>query len=76
MNSHDEYYHQLALNISYYRKKRGLTQLQLAEKAGISRTHMSNIESPNFPTPFSSTTLFRICDALEVELADLFDFKK
>lgn len=76
MDNHDEYYHQLALNISYYRKKKGLTQIQLAEKAGISRTHMSNIEAPNVPTPFTTTALFRIADALEVELVNLFDFKK
>ena len=76
MNSHDEYYRQLAINISYYRKKLGLTQLQLAEKAGISRTHMSNIEAPRVPTPFSTTALFRIIDALGVEPVDLFNFKK
>lgn len=76
MASHDEYYKQLAFNIGYYRKKIGLTQLQLAEKAGISRTHMSNIEAPNVPTPFSSTALFNIADALGVELVELFDFKK
>ncbi len=76
MDNFNEYYRQLAFNIAYYRKKAGLTQLQLAEKAGISRTHMSNIEAPNVPTPFSSTTLFRIADALSVELVALFDFKK
>lgn len=76
MDNFEEYYRQLAFNISYYRWKSGLTQLQLAEKAGISRTHMSNIEAPNVPTPFSSTALFRIADALGVELVALFDFKK
>jgi transcriptional regulator with XRE-family HTH domain len=76
MANFDEYYRQLAFNIAYYRKKSGMTQLQLAEKVGISRTHMSNIEAPNVPTPFSSTTLFRIADALGVELVALFDFKK
>lgn len=76
MNTHDEYYRQLAFNIAYYRKKARLTQIQLAEKLGISRTHMSNIEAPNIPTPFSSTILFKIADALNVELKALFDFKK
>jgi transcriptional regulator with XRE-family HTH domain len=76
MDSHDEYYRQLALNIAYYRKKLGLTQLQFAEKVGISRTHMSNIEAPNVPTPFTTTTLFKISDALGVKLMDLFDFKE
>ena len=76
MKNHEEYYKQLAFNITYYRKKISLTQIQLAEKAGIGRTHMSNIEAPNAPTPFSSTILFNIADALGVELVDLFDFKK
>ena len=76
VNKYEDYYKQLAFNIAYYRKKIGLTQIQLAEKVGISRTHMSNIEAPNVPTPFSSTTLFKITDALGVELVDLFDFKK
>lgn len=76
MDTHEEYYRQLALNIAYYRRKKELTQLELAEKVGLSRTHISNIEAPNVPTPFSSTTLFLIADALEVELSALFDFKK
>lgn len=76
MEKHEEKYRQLALNISYYRKKKGLTQLQLAEQVGISRTHLSNIEAPNVLTTFSSTTLFDIADALDVKLCDLFDFEK
>lgn len=75
MNTHDEYYRQLAFNIAYYRKKANMTQLQLAEQLGISRTHMSNIEAPNIPTPFSITLLFNIADALHVELKALFDFR-
>lgn len=76
MHAFGETYRQLALNIAYYRKKKGLTQLQLAEKAGISRTRLSNMEALNVPTPFFTTTLFRFAEALGVELSDLFDFKK
>lgn len=76
MVKHDEKYRQLALNIAYYRKKAHLTQIQLAEKIGISRTHMSNIEAPGVPTPFTTTVLFDIADALDVELSQLFDFTK
>ena len=35
----------LGLTIAYYRRLRGMTQLELAEAVQISRTHMSNIES-------------------------------
>ncbi len=64
----------LGLNISYYRKLKGLTQLQLAEKSGISRTHMSNIEAPNVPTSISIETLFAIADALDVPIYSLLRF--
>ena len=42
---HDAEYKKLGLNIAYYRKERGLSQMQLAEKIDISRTHMSRIEN-------------------------------
>jgi len=76
MNNYEEYYRQLALNISHYRKLRGLTQIQFAEKVGLSRTYISNIEAPNVHKSFSIKTLFLIADALDVELAALFAFKK
>ena len=63
---------QLGLNISFYRKAAGLTQMQLAERANISRTYLSNIEAPNVAIPFTTTVLFNISDALGVELNKLF----
>ena len=51
-NKHEQEYKMIGLNIAYYRKLAGLSQLQLAESIGISRTHMSNIEAPNMPLPF------------------------
>ncbi len=65
----------LGLTIAYYRKLRGLTQLQLSEAAHISRTHLSNIEAPNETTSVSLNTLFDISEALNVPMKDLFDFK-
>ena len=53
----------------------GLTQMQLAEKVGISRTHMSNIEAPNGDTIPSLDVLIDIADALKIPLAKLFDFR-
>ena len=40
-------YDKIGENIRKYRKNRGMSQEQLAEKAGISVTHMSHIESGN-----------------------------
>lgn len=64
----------IGLNIAYYRKLKGLTQLQLAESVNISRTHMSNIEAPNMLTPISLEVIFNIADALEIPVELLFKF--
>lgn len=65
----------LGLTIAYYRRARGLTQMDLAEMVHISRTHMSNIEAPNSKTSISLNKLFDIAEALEVPMKDLFDFQ-
>ena len=65
----------IGLNIAYYRKLKGLSQMQLAEKANISRTHLSNIEAPNMPTSISLETLFDIDEILDVPAAYLLSFR-
>ena len=72
MLKHAEKYKQLGRNISFYRKAAGMTQMQLAERADISRTYLSNIKAPNVIIPFTTTVLFNISDALGVELNKLF----
>lgn len=72
--SNDEKYYRIGLNIAYQRKLKKLTQIQLAEKIGISRTHMSNIEAPNMLTPISLEVIFNIADALEIPVEVLFRF--
>lgn len=73
INLQYEKYRQLGLNIAYYRKQRGLTQLQLAEMVDISRTHMSRIETADCAV--SLDAVFAICDALSITPAKLFDFR-
>lgn len=68
-----EKYRQLGLNIAYYRKQRGLSQIQLAELVGISRTHLSRIEIADCAV--SLDVVFTICDILAVTPAKLFDFR-
>lgn len=70
-----EKYTQLGLNIAHYRKLRGLTQEQLAEKVGISRSHLSAIEAPNIVKAFSIELFFEIADALQVDCYKLLLFK-
>lgn len=69
-----EKYRQLGLNIAYYRKQRGLTQLQLAELLDISRTHMSRIEIADCAV--SLDVVFQICDILGITPGRLFDFRE
>ena len=64
-------YASLGLNIAFYRKRAGLTQEQLADRAGISRAYLSIIEAPNTIRPCSLEILFSIADALNVPPWDL-----
>lgn len=71
---HMQQYKEIGLKIAYYRKLKGLSQLQLAEKIDVSRTHLSNIEAPNVPTSISLDLLFRISEVLEIEIKNFFEF--
>ncbi len=68
-----EKYKRLGLNIAYYRRAKGFSQIELAEKANISRTHMSRIETADCAV--SLDVVFDICDALELKPSQLFDFR-
>ena len=72
--TYQESYRNLGLNIAFYRKKRGLTQLQLAELLEIDRSHMSGIELATVGV--SLDVLFRLCDVLQLNPRDLFDFRQ
>ena len=62
---------QLGITIAALRKMRGMSQEKLAEKAKVSRSHISSIEAPNIIRPFSLEVFFSIADALEVDPGDL-----
>lgn len=64
-------YVQLGIAIAALRKMRGMSQEQLAEKAEVSRSHISSIEAPGIARPFSLEVFFNIADALEIDPADL-----
>ena len=60
----------LAQNMKKYRQKLGITQPELAERAGISTNFIGMIEQKRkFPAP---EMLDRIATALEVETIELF----
>lgn len=62
---------QLGIAISALRKIRGLSQEQLAEKADMSRSHLSAIEAPGMVRGMSMEIFFNIADALDVDPAEL-----
>ena len=73
MNTNSDKYKKLGLNISYYRKEKGLSQSQLAEKINISRTHMSRIETASCAV--SLDVLFNISEKLNVPINNFFEFR-
>ncbi len=62
----------IASKIIYERKKKNLSQEQLAESAGINMRSISMIE--NGLTNMKFLTLYKIAEALGVEVKDLVDF--
>lgn len=64
-------YKQLGLNITYYRKAKGWSQMKLAEQVSISRTHMSRIE--NCDCAVSLDVVFGIAEALDIPVEKLFE---
>ena len=68
-------YIELGLNIAFYRKREGMTQEQLAEKAGMSRQYLGEIEAPNMITTMSLEVLFNIANALKIPPSKLLDFR-
>lgn len=59
-------YLQVGLKIAYYRKLRGLTQEQLAERIDRTPAFIGHVEAPNISKAVSLDTLFDIASVLEV----------
>ena len=65
----------LSYAVSYYRKKREISQEQLAELVGISRQHLAAVEAPGMDRGLSLSLLFKIADALDIEPYLLLKFR-
>lgn len=63
---HIERYRQLSLKIGYYRRRKGMTQEELAERIHKNTAFLAAAESPNINKTVSLDTLFDIADALGV----------
>jgi transcriptional regulator with XRE-family HTH domain len=68
-----EKYRKLGLNIAYYRKDKGYTQLALSELLEIDRAHMQKIETAN--AGVSLDVIFRLSDVLNIPVYKFFEFR-
>jgi len=70
-----EQYRLLGLRIAYYRRKKGLTQEQLADAVDCNTSFIGQLESNNSERLRSPSLymLFRIAETLEVPVSRLFE---
>lgn len=68
-----ELYERFGLNIVYYRKRKKLTQLQLAELVDVDRSHISALELGKVGV--SLDVIFKLCEVLDITPKELFDFR-
>lgn len=66
-------YEGFGLNVVYYRKRKKLTQLQLAELVDVDRSHISAIELGKVGVSFD--IIFKLAEVLEVSPKEFFDFR-
>ena len=66
------YFNIIRANIKKEREKKGLTQQQLADKAGITMNYLAKLESQKMGRGFTIVIMGRIADALEIDIRDLF----
>ena len=65
-------YNTISQNIKYYRKQKGITQIQLAEEAKISISY-SKIEAAGLSKSLSISVLNQIANALDVDIEKFFN---
>lgn len=68
-----EQYIRFGLKIQYYRKLRGMTQEDFADRIGKSWSFVAKIESPTRAFGVSMETLFKMAEVLEIPVSKLFE---
>ncbi len=69
----EDVYELISYNIRKYRKMKGLTQYELAERTHYSHEFIRRVEAPHSKKFFSIDTISNIADALEIDLKKLLD---
>ena len=65
-------YRVIGAYIKYYREQSRLTQIQLAEQAGISISYLSKIEATGCNKSLSISVLNQIANVLNVDIINFF----
>lgn len=65
-------YRVIGANNKYYREQSRLTQIQLAEQAGISISYLSKIEATGCNKSLSISVLNQIANVLNVDIINFF----
>ena len=69
----DEYYYKIVRkNIRYFRMKKNLTQQQLADRIGMSREYVCDIENESRNKHPTIAVVGRIADAMNIHIVNLF----
>lgn len=71
MHNDTYYFNIIRYNIKKLREEAGLTQQQLADKAGITMNYLAKIESQKMQRGFTIVILGRIADALNIDIREL-----
>ena len=71
MHNDTYYFNIIRYNIKKLREETGLTQQQLADKAGITMNYLAKIESQKMQRGFTIVILGRIADALNIDIREL-----
>jgi transcriptional regulator with XRE-family HTH domain len=66
-------YKKIGQKIKYYRRRKGLTQQELADEISISLSYLTKIEAQNCDKPFSLEVLFEVSDALNIPVTCLLE---
>lgn len=70
-SKHHDTYVRIGLNILYYRKQKGMTQQELADRCSYSKNHIQKVETAT-ASP-SIEALLDIADALDIAPSKLFE---
>jgi transcriptional regulator with XRE-family HTH domain len=65
-------YREVGRKVAFFRQQKNLSQQELADLVGISKSYISKLEAPGSERSFSLEVIFDISDCLGITLYELF----